>query len=387
MIYSRADLKSRVNAGIHGRIGVLLDENDFINDVARSVLADIDLRTNIRKGVLTPKLFNGIYEYSAMTDLKEMGIIDIPPQIKRDYSEWYLVTPTEFERLKGALPGAVIAVDHYNGTPKLLLSKEIDDENRIVAELDALDSGGGTWEAFGDAENLVVDTNNYIKGSGSIKFGISAAGGTTVGIKNDSIEAFDIEDFMGSNGSAFAWVYITSEIDITNFFLRLGQSSSSYYYQQITAQHDGTAFAPGWNLLRFDLANLGQVGSPAATDLIYAAIYMTKAAGKISEVDYHFDWLVLKRGEIYSLRYYSKYPWQDTNNAYKENSTSDLDYIVADSTEYELFILKGKQMAAEEANEFEIAEKYESQYNEKKGRYIKQNPSERKIMTNEYHRF
>jgi hypothetical protein len=387
MIYTRSQLKSRVNAGIHGRIGVLLDENDFIDDVIRSVISDMDIRSTIRRGTLTPKLFNGIYEYTAMTDLKEMGIIDIPAQIKRDNSEWYLVTPTEFERLKGALPGAVIGVDHYNGTPKLLLSKNIDDENRIIAELDAITSGGGTWEIFGDAENLVRDNDNFVKGAGSLKFDISSAGGTTAGIKNTNLDEFDIDDFLGGNGSCFVWVYLSSKDDITNFILRLGQDESNYYSKTVTSQHDGTAFAQGWNLLRFDLTSLSETGSPATLALDYASVYMTKAAGKISETDYRVDWMVLKRGEIYNVKYYSKFGWISSAGVYKENSTDDSDLVIADTTEYEMYILKGKQMAAEEANEFEIAEKYAAQYETKKVRYVKQNPSERKIMSNEYHKF
>lgn len=387
MIYTRADLKSRVNAGIHGRIGVVVDEDDLMNDIARSVIGDIDLRSAIRRGTLTPKLFNGIYEYTAMTDLKEMGIIDIPAQIKRDNDDFYLVTPTEFERMKGRAPGAVIAIDHYNGTPKLLLSKNIDDENRVIAELDSLTSGGGTWQAFGDGTNLTRDGDNYIKGAGSINWDISAAGGTTAGIKNDSLTAYDIEDFLGGNGAAFVWVYLSDEENITNFILRLGQSSSQYYSKTVTAQHDGTAFAEGWNLLRFDLVSLTETGSPAATDLDYAAIYMTKTTGKISQTDFRFDWLVLKRGEIYNTKYYSKYPWISSVGVYKENSTDDSDLLVADTTEYELYILKGKQLAAEEANEFEIASKYESQYNDKRARYLKQNPSERRVMSEQYYEF
>lgn len=387
MIYTRSQLKSRVNAGIHGRIGVLIDEDDFINDVARSVIADIDVRSTIRKGTLTPKLFNGIYQYAAMSDLKEMGIIDVPPQVKRDNQEWYLVTPTEFERLKGKLPGAVIAVDSFNGASQLLLSKDINDISQVIAELDALTSGGGTWIAFGDATGVVADRDNFVKGGGSINFDINASGGTTAGISNSGLNSFDLTDFLQGNGAVFVWVYLSNEDDITNFKLRLGQSSGQYYEKTVTAQHDSTAFVEGWNLLRFDLSSLSETGSPAETALTYAAIFMTKAVGKISQTDFKVDWLVLKRGEIYQTKYYSKYPWLSSAGAYKENSTDDADYIVADTTEYELYVLKGKQMAAEEANEFEIAEKYSQQYEAKKKRYEQQNPSERKIMSNEYYRF
>lgn len=385
-IYTRSQLKSRVNAGIHGRIGVLIDEDDFINDVAREVNTDIDMASTIRRGTLSPKLFNGIYDYTAPSDLKEQAIIDVPPQIKRDNGEWYLTTPEEFLRTRER-DNNIIAIEDANGIKKLLLSKNLDDENRVISELDSTTSGGGTWIAFGDGTNITADQDDFVKGAGSINWDINAAAGTTAGIQNTGLEDYDIEDFMQGNGAAFVWVKITSTTGLTNFILRLGTDSSNYYYKTITSAHDGTGFVEGWNLLRFDLTSLSSSGSPAQTSLNYAAIYMTKTTGKISETDYRFDWLVLKRGQIYQTKYYSKFPWVSAAGAYLENSTDDSDFIVADSTEYNLYILKGKQMAAEEANEFEIAGTYERQYIEKKGRYVKQNPSLRRIETTEYYHF
>ncbi len=385
-IYTRSQLKSRVNAGIHGRIGVLIDEDDFINDVAREVLFDLDLASTKRTYALAPKLFNGIYNYSAPTDIKEQAIVDIPAQVKTDNSEWYLTTPAEFYRTRETANG-VIAIDRDSGEVSLLLAKNLDDENRVISELDSLTSGGGTWGAFGEATNLEADNDDFVKGSGAIKFDISAVVGTTAGIKNDSLDDFDIDDFLDGNGSAFAWAGLSNADDITNFILRLGDNPSNYYYKTITAAADGTAFKEGYQLLRFDLTSLSQTGSPTTTGLNHAALYMTKGTGKVSQTDFHFDWLVLKRGAIHEIKYYSKFPWVSSAGAWKENSTDDADLITGDATEYNLFILKGKQMAAEEANEFEIASTYERQYDGKKLHYIRNNPSERKIETTGYYNF
>lgn len=391
-IYDRSFLKSRINAGIQNRIGSVNDEDDLVNDVARAVIADMDIRSTIRRGTLTPKLFNGIFDYTAPTDLKEQGIIDIPPQVKRDGKEWFLTTPEEFDRMKENLDGWV-AIDHFNGAPKLLLAKNIDDENRVIAELDSLTSGGGTWALFGDATGLEADNDNFVKGNGSINWDISAAAGTTAGIQNTGLDEYDVDDFLGGNGAAFVWVYLSSELLITNFILRLGLDASNYLTKTVTACHDGTAFAAGWNLLRFDLTSLTTVGTPGTTSFDYAAIYMTKTTAKVSETDFKFDWLVLKRGQIFQTKYYSKYPWISAAGAYKELSTDDSDLIVADTTEFELFTLKGKEMAAKEINEFEMAESYRIEYEGKDGlggkkrRYLLQNPSEKKVETSEYYKF
>lgn len=392
--YDRAYLKARVNAGIQNRMGSVPDPDQLMDDCVRAVLGSTDIRSSIRKAALTPKLFNGVTSYTAPTDLKEQGIIDVPPQVKRSGNEWFLTTPSEFERIGYKLDGW-IAIDHFNGTPKILLAKNLEDENRVIAELDSITSGGGTWVSFGDAINVEADHDDYIKGGGSLSFDLSGVGGTTAGLQNLSLEAFDIEDFLDGNGAAFTWVKFSDATDITNLILRLGTDVTGNYVQKIaTVCHDGTAFQNGWNLIRFDLTSLTEAGTAPKTGLDSVAIYMTKASGKINETDYKFDWLVLKRGQIYEQKYYSRFGWVDANTgAYKEFSDDDSDLIVCDTTEFELFMLKGRQLAAQEINEFDMANSWRVLFEGADGKggkrfqYLQQNPSEKKIMTTEYHAF
>ncbi|KKM97625.1 hypothetical protein LCGC14_1166060, partial [marine sediment metagenome] len=48
-----------------------------------------------------------------------------------------------------------------------------------------------------------------------------------------------------------------------------------------------------------------------------------------------------------------------------ENSTDDSDLVVADTDEFNLYVLKGRQLAAEEALDFAVAEKNEDKYDKK----------------------
>lgn len=383
-VYTRANLKTRINAGIKGKIGILISSEDTMNEAVREVVKDADLRSAKRKASLSPKLFSDIYDYAQPSDLKALSIIDVPPQVKRA-GEWYLVPFEEFDRLKRT---NMIALHEYDGTKVLKIAADIDDDQVIVAELDSLSSGGGTWEAVGDAENLTVDSDNYVKGGGSINWDIGSGGGTTAGIKNTSLNSFDLDDdYLGGNGALFVWVYLNSATDVTNFILRIGSGESAYHQKTITTRHDGTAFVAGWNLLRFDLTSLSDTGSPDDDAITFISIYMTKDAGKVSETDYRFDWIVLKKGEIHEVLYYSKYGWQSSAGAYKENSTDDSDLLVADTDEFNLFVLKGREIAAEEVDETELAERYRQKYNEKLVEYKIMNPSEAKILTNEYYEY
>jgi hypothetical protein len=222
----------------------------------------------------------------------------------------------------------------------------VDDDGYTIA---SLDSSTG-WSGFGDGTNLSTDTYEYIKGNASVKFDISSAGGTTAGVVNSTLATYDLTNFK-SNGSVFAWVYITSTTNLTNYIVRLGSDSSNYYSMTATTTNEGTAFATGWNLLRFDFSGKSTTGTPVDASCDYAAIYMTKTAGKVSETDYRFDHLIVKLGAIYDFIYYSKYPWQSSAGTYKQNSTDDTDYINADEDEYGIILEKCVELAAREIRE------------------------------------
>ncbi len=207
------------------------------NQAVRSVLSDIDLKSTLRRSVLSPNLFDDVYQYAAPSDLKGYSIVDIQPQInrgRRDY--WKLTTPEEFDRYKNQDQGTnYVALDSRDGSNLMLLSMDISDSNDFI--IDRLDSVGD-WEGFGDGENLTADTGDYVKGSGSINWDINADGGTTAGIVNSSLTSFDISDYL-MDGSVLVWAYISDTDDLTNFILRLGSSSSNYYSITVTTNNEG----------------------------------------------------------------------------------------------------------------------------------------------------
>jgi len=396
MIYTRSQLKSRMNAGIHGKQGMLIDANETVNEAVRECFANgfidergrlmpLDFRSARRITTLSPNLYNGISDYVCPADLAAQKIIDIPAQAKRQDGDFYLVPTTEFALRKER---GAIAIKDYNGTRVLQINSNVNDKELLASELDSLTSGssnGSSWAAFGDMETLSADSDDYIKGNGSIKCNINASGGTTAGIQHSSINALDMTDYFGGTSSFFIWVKIASTTNLTNYILRFGTDSSNYYSKTVTTQADGTAFVNGWNLLKFDVSSYSTTGTPTNTNIKYFAIYMTKAVGKVSETDYKFDWLVLKKGVIHNVEYYTKYGWQSSAGAYKENSTDDSDLLVADADEYQIIIQKAIEKAAAEVKEYDISKNAESGFINKAKAYMMQNPSHAKIMTSNYH--
>lgn len=398
-IYTRSTLKSRINAGIFGKIGMLVDDNETINSAVRECFGNgfisergqkmpLDFRSARRRTTLSPNLYNGVFDYVCPSDLAAGKIIDIPAQAKRQDGEFYLVPTTEFatKQERGS-----IAIKDYNGTRVLQVVSNVNDKELLAAELDSLTSGasnGSNWSLFGDATGLAADNDNYVKGNGSIKFNISAAAGTTAGIQHASVSALDMTDYFGGTSAFFVWAYISSTTGLTNYILRFGTDASNYYHKTVTTQADGTAFVAGWNLLRFDVSSYSTVGTPTNTNIKYFVIHMTKLTSKVSETDYRFDWLVLKRGVIHNVEYYSKYGWQTASTlAYKENSTAADDLLVADFDEYEIITWKAIEKAAWEVKEFDASTLAGRKFKELALAYMLSNPSEAKIMTSEYHSY
>lgn len=385
-IYTRSDLKSRINAGIQNRIGMVVDADEMVNDLVRDLYLKTDLRSAKRRTALTPDLVGGIFPYNCPTDLKGDKIIDIPTQAKGNTEEFKLTTAEEFRRHNGTKKGE-IAIDDYNGQRVLYIASDSNSKLITIAELDTLASGASSnWLVFGDGETLAKDDADFINGAGSLKWNISSAGGTTAGIYNANITSYDISDYLGGTSSYFVYTKINSVTNITSYSLRFGSSSTVYHTKTVTTQHDGTTFVAGWNLLRFDVSSLTDTGTPDDTAITYHAIFMTKDAGKVSETDYKFDWLVLAKGEIHNINYYSTYGWQSSAAAYKQNSTSDTDLLVANEQEYALIIKQGIAAAAVEADlsEVDIKSK-EARADKAYDKYVLDNPSEAQLQSTNYY--
>lgn len=387
-IYTRAQFKSRINAKIQNRIGMLVSANDMMNEVVRKTFAEMDLRSAKRRATLTPDLSEEFFEYNCPADLKGNKIIDIPAQAKdtSNDADFYLTTPEEFRRHNGTRKGE-IAIGDFNGQRVLYINADVNSKRIEVSTLDVLSAGASSnWLVTGDAESLAADDADFIRGNGSLKFNIGSGGTTTAGIYNENVNSLDISDYLGGTSSFMVYARITDPTNISSYSLEFGSSSSAYHKKTVTAQADGTAFVAGWNLLRFDIESLADTGTPDDENITYFKLYMNKTAGKVSESDYKFDSLVLTKGEIRYVHYYTKYGWQSSAGAYKENSTDDSDILVADTDEFDMLVDIGASIAASEAGleagfvdrKAQIAEK-------SKADYIAQYPSEAQLVTTSYY--
>jgi hypothetical protein len=384
MAYTRGELKERINAGIKGKRGMLSDFDGTINDTVRSVTSDVlDLRSLRRRSLIAPGLFDDVFSYPLPVDLKGNRIVSIHSQdLTNTYRRYSLIPFEDFGEQRKV---GTIAINDHDQVRKLLISSPITNSNMRVSTLDALNSGGGTWGIFGTTTEVVADQAFYVYGSGSLRFDIGAAIGTTAGIVNSTLDVFDFSAHLEQTSSAFVFVYIPNAANITGFTLRIGQDSTHYHAVSATQTHFGTAFVSGWNLVRFDMANKTTVGTVDATDGRYVAIILDKATTKVSETGYRFDNLVLGTGTPQFIYYYSQYPWIDSvTGARVATASRDGDILVADEDEYSLFVYKGIELAGVEVDEFPTSQYAMQMFNTQAAKYGRDYPSEAMLMTTDY---
>ena len=388
-------LANVMDSGLYTNVTSTTSIRSIINRGVRKAISDLDIRSTIRKASLSPNLFSNIYQYSAPTDLKGDRLIDIMPQINRSrQSYWELVLPEEFDRYKeegsnddsdeGIITEEnfsrnLVALSNDDMVRKLLLSMEVDDTGYTIDPLTSV----GSWTGFGDGENLLADSDDYVKGNASINWDISDVGGVTAGITNSDINTFDLTDYL-SNGSVFVWAYVSSTTNLTNYILRLGNDSSNYYSITVTTTNEGTAFEDGWNLLRFDMSSKSETGSVDDDNCDYCALYMTKDGAKISETDYRFNNLIIQKGVHFSTVYYSKYPWITNASVRIENSTADTDYIMADTDELELFSEACRIELYRDLKDYDQMKLAQNEYSRLRENYLLRNPSQALLLTYRY---
>ena len=376
--YTRANLQDIVLDSIADpSLGSEVSFQDAVNRAARFVYLDVDIKSSIRKAVITPSVFDEIWQYTSPTDLKDEAIIDIRPQAfstRRSSSKIRLVGQEEFDRKKGSTD-RMIAVQNDDMVRTLLIDLETDDEKIQIATMDSLTGDGSNWAQFNDATNVTVDGDNKISGSASLKFDLTGAA-TTAGLVNSGLTTISVGTDVFNSGVAFAWAYINDTTNLTNWVIRLGNDASNYHQSITTVQNDGAALVNGWNLIRWNWSGKSTTGTVDPSAIDYAAVYMTKTSGKADD-GYRIDDIQCHQGTYHELLYYSKFPWQSSAEAYLENSTAGTDRINADTTEIDGIAARTRMEIARRRRDREEFNSAKQEYDEWKKEYKRKVPSQR----------
>lgn len=333
--YSIQQANSELEAMLHGTtLNQIVGIYSVHRRAASQLLLDLDPQETKRTSLVS--IFDHVFDYAGISDLKGNKMIDIRPQANRKLSEVYIQKyGQDFDVWKALTnqPNFNITFDTYTKSMRV----EAINSARSVS-VNAIDdtTANGTWAAGGGASSISQDTVYVADGSASLQFNL-AAGQTTGYIENSTQAAVDLSSIYHVNvSSLFLWVYLPTGSSFTNVNLRWGSSSSAYYSQSVTTNQKGNAFTNGWNLLKFDWSSASTTGSPNAASISY--LRLTFTYDSTAQTSVHANALFSSLPLPLEFVYYSKFIFRDSTGAFKETPTADSDLLNLDTETYNVYL-------------------------------------------------
>lgn len=362
-------------------VNKLTNINALFRRAARKVLSKIDPAPTKRITQVT--LFDGVYTYSAVDDLKK--VIDIRPQVNRGYEDRLRNRNSlSFDQRK-VYENNLFHVTWESATRRLRVKKTLNRSGSTVNNCEST-TANGTWAADGTgATNLTTDTDDFVDGAGSLNFDL-ASGQATGYIENSTMSQVDLTDH-DEKSSIFAYVYFPAASIITNVILRWGNDASNYWSATVTAPFDRTAFQNGWNLLRFNWNGATETGTVAPATIDYLRVTITY--NQTAETDIRVDRIFSSLGEIWEVEYYSELLFRTSGGTWGATVTDDSDLVNLDIESYNLFLdecaLEGAKQIGGPDLAFDVQEK-KMDLIEGYRKYNAEYPSEKIIAVERYYR-
>lgn len=383
MSYTVSDAKTDLNGILKGTsTNKITGLDNLLRRAARKVLSDLDPAETIRTAQIATPIYDKVYDYALPTDIKGDRIIDIYPQINRDAGDKVThVGITEFGAYKS---NGAFNVKYDDGNKTLRLSR-LKGSHTTLHTMDSI-SSNGAWTVNTDGSNLTLDTLQKKSGSGSLRFDVDGSTGVAY-LENSTMNSVDISA-SEDEGALFTYVYIPTTATVTNFVLRWGSDSSNFWTQTVTVQHDGTAFADGWNLLRFDWDDATQTSSPDASAVDYLRFTVNYTAGTASE-GFRVDNITASKGEIYLIDYYSDALFRSTAGVWSDSVSGDTDIINLGVDSYNIFLDVAAEFCYQQITDNTASNDvsyFDNEYKIDIKRYKEKYPSQVRTQTHYYYK-
>lgn len=325
-----AQVKTKITSRLHGTtLNKISDFYTICQDAAELMLSRIDPVETTRKTTLTNAVYDNVYDYSLPSDFKSPA--DLVLQANADNTNNSSLQRTFAREFVNRKKNNQLAILWRDAVQFLRFSRNINTPV-VVDKADSL-TENGTWAVGGNASNLVLDTLNFISGNGSLKADVSSAGA------------------------------------LVNVIVRIGNDSSNYFHRTVTTGHF-EAFKQGWNLLRFDISGMTEVGSVDMSAIDYVRVtvtyntnqtaYYEKTLTQSLDLSENYDSdgaiflytyfdsitnLTLLRldnitanlGSVFDLTYYSNYLFRTSAGAWISKPTSDSDIVNLSEVSYKIF--------------------------------------------------
>jgi hypothetical protein len=348
MAYDVAKLKQDLEGIIHGTtLNQITNLNSVIDRAARQILLDVDPQETIRIIDLPNALYNGIYNYPCPTDLKGNKIIDVRPQVSRNFQDVYSQTYNQtFDLTKAYTLAPEFTINFNTGVKSLRLSNPQLLTGIIINPANTIASNG-TWSVGGNATSLAQDDVNFATNGSSLSFNLSAGADPSTGyLENSTMSSVDLSAHEDQS-NLFLWTYFPTGLDIDSVKLQWGTDSSNYWERTATVTQENAVFQDGWNLLQYQWLGSTETGAPDSSDIQYLRVTWTYNGDLQTSMRLNAISSVL--GQIWQIEYYSKYLFRDlSTGAFQETVTDDSNLINLDTETYNLLTYKAAILASQQ---------------------------------------
>lgn len=168
-------------------------------------------------------------------------------------------------------------------------------------EVDSCDAKTG-WTAANGAGNLTVDSDVKVEGDASLNFDLTSATAATLTLILPT--AIDLSEYI-ENGIMPFYLYLpTSPASID---IEIGETSSKYYSQNITAQSDSLVFqTSGINEVKLSFKDASLTGTPDMSGVTHFKITLNFDSA-VTDTDFRIDGIKAFKAENLLFEYYSFY--------------------------------------------------------------------------------
>lgn len=339
--------KSDLKAEFEGGTSLSVDWNAIMRRAADRMLGEVFPDTLKRVQPIYGGFTGDVYAYYCPSDV--LAPTDI--YANDGLRHFTYVPPTKFYR---STDTSLFTLEYINGV-RFLVTRFANIGNSTT--LDAMEVLSNKTAS---GVTLSLNTHDVLFGTYSVQGAFTTSAYTISG----TFSATDITSKLW--GVARIAVNLSSAANVSNIKLRLYSSDTDYFEMSTTTDSINDYLVDGWNMLRFNMANRSQSGSPDSTAVVKWELVFTLSA----TTTIILDSLIVQDTEKTYLEYISNLMFVDaTTKQWKNEPSSDSDLINLDRDSmqilhYEACRLTGRKSIAGLNFTDELAREYQ-QYWEK----------------------
>jgi len=306
---------------------------------ARTLMTKADVPEASAKQAIT--LYNGVYDYTAPTNIFGGSLTDFRPQgIARNANDYvYKQGVEQFDRTKALLPnGYALTFETNKGVGIVRVASP---KPTAKTTLDKMQETTD-WTAGGSASGLAKDETVYYESPSSLRFTLT---GSSTGTLTKTINQIDISDYEDVC-VGFLAIRTPSTDNLTNISVRVGSSDANYDEVTETEGFLGAWVVGEWLLVAFDFSGATSTGTPDWNAIDYVQVRVAHT-GTIT--NFYVGGFFLSLPSPHELHYQTAAIFL-RSGALAKTITDDTDEIVLNDASYLLYEHECAVTIAEQAS-------------------------------------